>query len=229
MSIKLIAFDFDGVIPVEESPLFLFEQLGKKQESDALAREFYSGLAGAKNAKERDLVPGKVWEKSFALYQQFPIRKLRETSRKLQYISGSKEIFNYCRENGIITAILSATIKPILAWSLSSRNISPDALIASECTIKEGRLHKLTKVVSPETKRRELESLLRSNKFKPAECLVVGDSFSEVPMFEFVGKENSVAFNYQQDLGPHCGHLLFKQGDPERDLRKIIDVIENKK
>ncbi|MFH0972361.1 MAG: haloacid dehalogenase-like hydrolase [Candidatus Micrarchaeota archaeon] len=229
MAIKLIAFDYDGVIPVEEAPLYLFTKLGKKAQSDELAKEFYSGLAGAKNEWERDAVPSNVWKKSFALYQQFPVRKLKKTVEGLEFIKGAKEIFNYCGRKGIRTAILSATIRPILAWSLSKHNIEPDELIASECTIKNGRLERLTMVNSPLAKRNALKKMLRKYKIRPSECLAVGDSFSEIPMFELVGKDNSVAFNYQQDLQKHCSHLLFKQGDPGRDLRAIIEIIENKK
>ncbi len=228
MAIRLVAFDYDGVIPVEEAPLYLFTKLGKKAESDALAGEFYSGLAAAKTEAERDAVPGRVWEKSFALYRQFPLRKLKDVIKGLKFIKGTKETFNYLKGKGIRTAILTATIKPIIKWSLNEHGLVPDELVASQCTAMNGRLEKLVSVVSPMGKRRRLAAILRENGFKPTECLVLGDAFSEIPMFNLVGKENSVAFNYQQDLQQHCAHLLFKQGDPDRDLRKIIGIIEEK-
>jgi phosphoserine phosphatase len=226
MAIKLLALDYDGIIPEEESPLFLFDKLGKRAESDLLANEFYAGLANAKNEKERDAVPGGVWKKSFALYRQFPMKKMKRIMGDLKFVAGAKELFNYCAQEGIKTAIVSATVRPILEWNLSAHKLRPDYLLCSECTIKHGRFERLSSVMSPMEKRRSLEKLLKKEKSTPQECLVVGDAFSEIPMFEFVGKENSVAFNYRQDLEKYCGHLLFKQDDPKRDLRKIIDVIE---
>ncbi|MFH1751032.1 MAG: hypothetical protein ABH863_05110, partial [Candidatus Micrarchaeota archaeon] len=77
-------------------------------------------------------------------------------------------------------------------------------------------------------KRAALEQSLRENKISPSESLVVGDSISEVPMFKLVGKKNSIAFHYRQDISEYCDHLVFKQNDSDRDLRKIIDVIEKR-
>ncbi|MEK6954134.1 MAG: HAD-IB family phosphatase [Candidatus Micrarchaeota archaeon] len=226
MTIKLIAFDFDGVIPLEESPQYLLEKLGLKKENDALSAEFYAGLAAAKTDAERDLVPARVWAKSFALYQRFPVRRMKKVIESLPLILGSKETFNYCKEKGIKTAILSATIIPLLKWNLSKHDIAPDFIFGSECTIKNGRFERLLFVLSPQSKRLALENLLRQSKILPSECLVVGDSFSEVPMFRLVGKKNSIAFHYRQDISEYCDHLLFKQNDADRNLSKIIDVVE---
>src|SRR3989338_5277 len=228
MGIKLIAFDFDGVIPVEESPQYLLEKLGLKKENDLLAAEFYAGLAAAKDDAERDLVPARVWVKSFALYRRFPLRKMKKITEGLPLIPGSKEMFNYCRENGIKTAILSATVLPILEWNLSKQKLAPDYIFGSECTAKNGRFDRLVSVLSPLGKRGEMEKLIRILKIAPADCLAVGDSISEVPMFKLVGRKNSVAFHYRQDISEYCDHLLYKQNDAERDLRKIIGVVEGK-
>lgn len=228
MAIKLIAFDFDGVIPAEESPQYLLEKLGLKKENDALSAEFYAGLAGAKSDAERDLVPARVWMKSFALYQRFPVSKMKKIVESLPLIPGSKETFNYCREKGIKTAILSATVLPILEWNIRSHKISPDFIFGSECTVKNGRFERLISVLSPLRKRAELGKLLKKLGISASECLVVGDSISEVPMFRLVGKKNSIAFHYRQDISQFCDHLLFKQNDADRDLRKIIGVIEDK-
>ncbi|MBI5224451.1 haloacid dehalogenase-like hydrolase [Candidatus Micrarchaeota archaeon] len=229
MAIKFIAFDFDGVIPLEEAPLFLCEKLGKKRESDALSNEYYSGLSSAKKEWEKEAVPRIVWEKTMDIYRPHSVRKLKAIINGLGIAKGAKEAFSYFNENGIRIGIFSATIGPLIRWFASRHKLLIDDYFTSECEISNGRLGRLGKVLSPREKERMLNAWLLKNKAKKTQCLVVGDSFSEVPMFELVGKQNSVAFNYRQDLTNYCNHLLFKQNDPNRDLRKIIEIVEKMK
>ncbi len=229
MAIKFIAFDFDGVIPLEEAPLYLCEKLGKKKESEALSHEYYTGLSSAKKNWEKEAVPKIVWEKTLEIYRPYSVRKLKAIINGLGITKGAKDAFSHCNENGIKIGIFSATILPIIKWFTSNHKLSIDDYFTSSCEISNGRLGRLGNVLSPNEKQKKLGEWLLKNKARKSECVVVGDSLSEVPMFNFVGKQNSIAFNYRQDLSAHCQHLLFRQNDPDRDLRKVIEIVEKMK
>jgi len=227
--IKLIAFDFDGVLTPFDSPSYVLRKLGEKKEADSLPLEYYSGMAAAKIPEEREEVVRRIQNEGFDKLKLHPLSEIEKFSTEIAAMNGAKETFIALRKRGIRIAVLSATVRFIVEKALETNGMRADFIFCSEHTIENGHFGNLTYVLTPLEKRKKLAKLLSELKISPKECIAVGDSLSEEYMFELVGKENSVAFNYKPELGICAGNLLFPQGSGKCDMMEIMKTVDSKR
>ena len=227
--IKLVAFDFDGVLTPFDSPSYVLRKLGEKKEADALPLEYYSGMAAARTPEEREEVVRRIQNEGFDKMRLHPVSEIEKFCREIPAMNGAKETFDALKKKRIKIAVLSATVRLIVEKALETNNMRADFVFCSEHTVENGHFGKLNYVLSPLKKRKKLAKLLSELKIPPKECLAVGDSLSEEYMFQLVGKENSIAFNYKPELGICAETLLFPQGSGKCDMREMLKVVDSKR
>ncbi|MBI2670637.1 HAD family phosphatase [Candidatus Woesearchaeota archaeon] len=185
---KLICFDLDGVIFKDVNFwLELHKKFGTLEKGKELTKKYlhtdYSRLV--------EEVVVKLWKGKYA-------RPYFELVNSLEYMLGVKEIFEYVKREGLITAIISAS--SIEAARRVQHDYGIDHIFANELVIKDGKVS--GEFIWPigagkEKKAQIIRDLCNDLGISTRQCIYVGDSDTDIGAFKEVGL--SIAFNSQSE------------------------------
>ena len=188
MKYKLICFDLDGVIFketnfwIELHKVFGTFEKGKKLTEKHLHNDY---------GKLVEEVVVKLWKGRDA----GPYYELVDS---VEYNQGVKEVFEYVKKKGLITAIISSS--SIDAVKRVKKDFQVDYIFANKLVIKDGKVS--GEFIWPigagkENKARIIRGLCFDLGISPEECIYIGDNDVDIEAFKEAGL--SIAFNSDSD------------------------------
>lgn len=188
MGIKLVCFDMDGVIFEDINFWFeLHKRFGTLKEGLALTEKY---LKTDYDTLVREVVQ-KLWKGRDA-------KPYFELVNSLKYVPGVKETFEYLKNKGCKTAIISAS--GIDAAKRVQKDFAVDCIYANELVIKDNKVSGefIWPVGAGNEKKAEIiKKLCKKIGISPKECAYIGDSETDIEAFKEVGL--SIAFNTTSD------------------------------
>ena len=211
MKCKLICFDLDGVIFKE--PNFwieLHKKFGTFEKGKKLTEEHLHNDYG----KLVEEVVVKLWKGRDA----GPYYELVDS---VEYNKGVKEVFEYVKKKGLITAIISSS--SIDAVKRVKKDFQVDYIFANKLVIKDGKVS--GEFVWPigagkENKARIIRELCNKLGIKTDECIYIGDNKVDIEAFKEVGL--SIAFNSDSDELKKAATFVVES----RNLSDVLKYIE---
>lgn len=208
--LKLAVFDLDGTLKQARDPyVYLHERLGKQEQAQAF---FAQGMSGQ--------LPYEEWLRLDAeLWRGTPRSVLEQLFREDPYIPGAQETVLALRAHGVRVAILSSGL--LLHAQQVAAELDIDLVYGNELLfagdpadpVVSGavRAHLPLQEKGP-----LLEHLQATLEVLPAECLAVGDSRTDIPLFERAAV--SVAICPDRPEVAAAASLVL----PEQDLHPLL-------
>ena len=208
--LKLAVFDLDGTLKQVRDPyVYLHEHLGVAEEGNAIIA---AGMAGQ--------LPYEEWLRLDAqLWRGTPRAVVEQLLRANPYVPGARATVKAFQNAGVQVAIISTGL--LLHAEMVAEELGIGPIFGNEIFFTgedgaavvsgEARAH-----VSVYGKRDVMAQLQAELGVVPAECLAVGDSRGDIPLFELAAV--SVAVN------PNCPEVA-EFADivlPELDLRPLL-------
>lgn len=176
--LKLAVFDLDGTLKQARDPyVYLHERVGVAEEGKALIA---AGMAGKLDYEEwlrRDAV----------LWLGTPQARIEQWFREDAYVPGARETVTALRERGVKVAIISTGV--LLHVAMVAEELEIDWICGNEILFAdegegpvvsgEVRAH-----VSVAGKGAVMERVQAEFAVSPEECLAVGDTRGDIPLFE---------------------------------------------
>ena len=203
--IKLLVMDMNGTLMKEHSSILLAEAIGKKKEAEKIVEMRSNGkIAKGTNSTTR-LLKGMEMEKAKKI-----IRGI-EPEKKM------KKLVNAMKEKGIECIILT-TGYDIAANSLAGKLGIKEAY-SNRLLEKNGVLtgEYVRKIVTPEDKVEIVEKIRKEKSLKKKEIAVIGDSQSDLGLFE-----RYKGFAYHQK------NVLQDKGIVILDPLEILEYLDDK-
>jgi phosphoserine phosphatase len=206
MSIKLIAFDLDGVL-VEDpgSWAMVHKGLGTTLQAKKHEEEFHKGLIDYDEWIRKDAL---LWNGAeiHAIEQilwNIPLMKgIHETMPKL------KQKYRLVVISGGLK-ILADRIKDLFDF---------EYVTANEFIVQGGRVRGMKNSVSFNDKGKLLRNVAMKFNMKASECAAVGDYLNDIPMFNTAGL--SVAFNPKSSMvAKKANYVIYK-----KDLTQLLEI-----
>jgi len=206
MSIKLIAFDLDGVL-VEDpgSWASVHKGLGTEAESLKHQKEFFEGRIDYDEWAKKD---ARLWD-------DVDVMAIEDILYQVPLMEGIEETLPILKKKYKLV-ILSGGLK-ILADRVGHR-FNMDYIAANELLLENNKVKGIRQSVSFNDKGRLLRHVAMSFNIKASECAAVGDFLNDAPMFDASGL--SVAFNPKsQELVKKANYTVY-----QKDLKKLLDI-----
>lgn len=210
MAIDLVIFDMDGVLfEGHNFWLELHRKYGTEEPGLELAKEYLMSDYDALAIR----VANDLWKGKPAITYDMLVKERI-------YQAGVKDLFNYLRQEGIPSAILSSG--PYDLAVRAQRDLGIDAVWANRLAIEGGVL---TGKVQVQVRDHDKESLGREVialfETTPSHTAFVGDSDADLGLAEIVGLP--IAYNSNSDaLNRACRHVL-RHGD----LKQLISILQS--
>jgi len=208
MAYKLICFDMDGVIFKDINFwIELHRKFGTLDEGIELTKKYLHSNFD----KLVEEVVVKLWKGKDA-------KPYYDLVNSMKYHQGVKETFNYIKQRGYITAIISAS--SIDVARRVQRDYGVNHIFANELVIRNGKV--AGEFVWPigagkEKKAKIIRDLCSDNGFSPKEAIYIGDSDADLEAFKEAGL--SIAFN-------SASEELKKIADYIVDTNNLADIIQ---
>jgi len=226
MRIKAVIFDIDCTISKTDMLEFIAKNIGKEKEGEYWENLYHNGLKNTKTLEEKEKAAEYALKGKFSTVEGLKISELKRICSQIKAVDGAKEAFDELFSMDLKIIAISATLLPIAKFFTETYNFHIDKFITSECRTNDV-VGKVTLVLTPKRKVEKLKKFLDRYNIKPEECVAVGDSVSEVPIFELIGKERSIGFNCRDSLKPFVGHIASEHEDEKRNLLTVMNIIKN--
>ncbi|UCE14309.1 MAG: HAD-IB family phosphatase [Candidatus Heimdallarchaeota archaeon] len=207
MSIKIIVFDMDGVlVNIRSSWLFVHEKLGVNS-----VKNFYK-------YQNKEIDYQEFMRRDITLWGPRTIDEIRNILKTVPLMEGIEDTLPELKRRGYLLAILTAGIS-LLAERLHEQ-FSFHYVYANRLCESQGVLTgKGEVVVELMSKGSFLELFLLSKGIERKNCIVIGDSQFDVPMFSVAGF--SIAFNTSDELVRKAADVSVES----QDLRELLPLI----
>ena len=212
VDMEMVVFDLDGVlVDINSSWQTIHEAFGVDNEEN-----FQKHLRGQIDFKEFMRSDIRLWGSTH-------ISRIKDILDKVHLMKGAVETLTTLKKAGYKTAIVSSGIsiladhvKNVLGIDYSFAN----KLLTDEC----GRLTgEGEEVVGLLNKDRVLKDLVLREGTTVKQCVVVGDSIFDIPLFKGAGL--GIAFNAKDDAVKEAADLVIN----EKDLRRILPWLINER
>lgn len=205
MNIRAALIDFDGTLVTEDILDVVCEIVGKRAESEALNKAFLDKtITGTQSLVER-----------VNLLKGVPIHAIEEKLYESNYTRpGARELIDYCNQNGIVTALQSRNMIPILDYYKSILGIG--YVLGTEVTITDGVVQCVSG--TPSLKFESCRDFLGQHSILPTEAIALGDSMGDRKVFGLV--RASIAVDPKDEIGKHATATVYS------DLRNAISMME---
>jgi len=202
MTYKAIFFDMDGVI---------FKDLNFWMELHKVFGTLEQGKVLTKKYLESDYAQ-LVEEVVVKLWKGKDAEPYYHLVNSIEYLPGVKEVFDYVHNQGLITAIISASSMDVARRVQKDYGI--DHLYANELIIRGGKI--TGEFVWPiaegkDKKAKIIRDLCDDLDITPQECIYIGDSDKDIHAFEEVGL--AIAFNSDCDELKQAAHHVVESSD----------------
>lgn len=205
----VVFFDIDGtLVHGRSSGSFLADFLGHSQELNAAEAAY---AAGTLDNDEVCYIDARGWA-------GHSTAEVDSWLASLPLVSGIPETIAWCRENGLRPYLAS------LAWSVVgghlARRFSFDGFCGPTLEVTEGTFTGAVSHVFDENLKRDFAlSTAAQLGLKPSQCAAVGDSRSDIPLFQAAGF--SIAFNATAATKASASRSV-----DGRDLAAVIPLLE---
>lgn len=209
--LKLAVFDLDGTLKQAPDPyIYLHRRLGTMDE----AEEFFAqGMAGEIDYEEWLRLDADLWRGT-------PKATLEKLLRENPYVPGARETVAALKARGVRVAIISSGLLLHAEMVAAELDIGPvfgneiffDGHPANPVVDGRVRAH-----FTLREKGQVMERLQAQLGVSPAECLAVGDTGGDIPLFERAAV--GVAVNPSKSEVAAAADLVL----PEPDLRPLLD------
>ena len=209
MKIRAALLDLDGTLVTEDILDVVCDVAGKRAESEELNRSFLNGLRVG-----LDILVERV-----NLLQGVSIRSIEERLQEEPYLrEGASELIEYLKQNGIVTAIQSCNIMPVLQYY--QRVLGIDYVLGTKPIVEGGVIQGLSRTDLPERdfKLGMCGAWLNEHGTSPQEAIAFGDSKGDRKVFELVGA--SIAVNPSSGIERYATATIYD------DLKRAIPIIE---
>lgn len=206
--LRLVVFDMDGVlVDVKSSWQFIHEAFGK------------SNWENVERYTKGEITYSELMRRDIALWGRVHIDKIRSILSEAPLMPGAKEAFTFFKMLGLKTALISAGVS-VLADRLQAV-LGLDRVFANKIlTDQQGFLTgEGEEIVGLLGKFKVLNKLVALENVSMPECVVVGDSSYELPMFKEAGL--SIAFNTNENKVKEAADVVVEK----KDLREILPYI----
>lgn len=208
MSYKLIGFDLDGVIFQDVNFwMELHKAFGTLEQGKRLTEKYLH----SNYDKLVEEVVVKLWKGK-------DVKPYFDLVSSLKYLPGVRPTFRHIKNQGLITAIISAS--SIEAARRVDKDFGIDHIFANELVIRNGKI--AGEFVWPigagkEKKAKIITDLCDNLEIPPKECIYVGDSDTDIEAFKLVGL--SIAFNSKsEELKKVATHIV--------DSKNLSDIVK---
>jgi len=210
MKYKLVVFDMDGVIFVQDNFWNLMHHKYDTVEEGFKLTQKYLRTDVKKLADE---VIGKLWKGKSA-------EGFFELIEEAEYNPGAKELFDKLKKIGIRTCIL--TSGPTELAKRAKNDLGVDFVYGNEIVIKNNKITGQYNWLSLDYTHKG-ETFLKICKeigIKPEEAIVVGDNDQDISKFEKAGF--SIAFNSNSEKLKKAADAVID----DNDLREILKFVK---
>jgi len=208
MSIKLIAFDLDGVL-VDGCGSWreVHRGLGTTDVAEVHAQEYYAGR-----------ITFDEWARKDAnLWHGIEIGRIREILYRVRLMPGIEEAIPRLKRRysiGIISGGLQMLADRV------KEEFGMNYAIGNSLLVDDGKVSGINQMVDFQGKGKILEMVATENDVSLDECAVIGDFTNDIPMFEIAGFR--IAFNPKDEK-------IIEMADEvvyEKDLTRILPFFD---
>lgn len=204
--IKLAFFDFSKTIAKGSGMNTVAAQMGREKEFNKIYDEFVSH-----KLNDEGFIKAAI-----KLLRGFNEKGLSKIYKQIELRPNVPEALKQLKNMRIKLALI--THMPISLAELY-RDLGFDCLFGTECGMKNGIFTGEVMKMNP-NKKAIVEALCNKLGIKPRECIAVGDSKADIPMFESVGYDNSFAINANEQVKKYAKYHI-------KDFKEIIGIIKN--
>lgn len=207
--IKAILIDFDGTTVTHDILSILCGLAGKEKESEHLNDLFHQGkLKGITGLIQR-----------INLLKGLSLDRIEQTvEENMHLMTGAEEFFLYLKQHSIISILHSGNILPVL--KIYQKHLGISHIVGSEPVIENNILKEISEDAFPNGsfKLVGIQKILSELSIDADECLAIGDSPADIPVFNFA--KYSIAINPKYDVVDHATHVI------SSNLELAIPIIE---
>ena len=180
---KTIAFDMDSILIDAEAIDELARAAGVVSKVEEITKRAMCG----------DLDFGQALEERVNLLEGLPLETALDATNPINLMPGAAELILYVKNRDYKTAIVSGGFS--ISAEMVGTALGIDFVVSNELLVEDGCL--TGKVVGPftrsDSKKEVFEELIRLNRVRPKQCVVVGDGANDACIFESAGFDT--AFN----------------------------------
>ena len=200
--IRLVVFDMNGTLASKHTNLALAAANGRVEEAEEILRMRENGMIAMGDIPSTRLLRG------------LSVEKAKEVVDSIPPVENCKELITELHKRGIVCAIVTSGYT--LAAESFAKRLNIDHVIANELIIQNGKLTgKLIKTISTqEDKVKTVLKLCKKLSLKPEEVAVIGDSLSDVKLFD-----NFTAFAYNPKKA------LKNRGTTIKNMLDVLDYL----
>lgn len=210
VDMEMVIFDLDGVlVDINSSWQTVHEAFGVDNEEN-----FQKHLLGQIDFKEFMRSDIRLWRRAH-------ISRIKDILDKVPLMKGVVETLKALKEAGYKTAIISSGISILADRVKNELGIDysfANKLLTDECGRLTGEGEEFVRLFDKDSVLKEL--VLREGT-TIEQCIVVGDSRFDIPLFKGAGL--SIAFNAKDDAAKEAADLVIN----EKDLTKIFPWVLN--
>ncbi len=181
---KLVCFDMDGVIFKDINFwLELHKKFGTFEQGKILTEKYLH--------TDYDRLVEEVVVK---LWKGLDVTPYFELVNSLEYLEGVQETVNYFKNNGYMTAIISASSLDVARRA--QKDLGFDYIFANELVIEDNKVSgefNWPIGAGKENKAKIIQKLCLEHEIKLQDCVFIGDGETDIAGFQEVG--TSIAFN----------------------------------
>jgi len=207
--IKAVLIDLDGTLVTRDILDVICGIVGKEKDSEQINQEYYAGIrTGITPLIDR-----------INLLQGVTISQIQHTLKGNSFlISGATELLDYLNQTHIISILNSGNILPVLEYYQNLLGIN--YTIGTHPVLEGEVIKQMTPKDLPERNYRviRIKRLLDELSIHPQETLAIGDSPSDIKIFELAG--TSIAIN------PKAGIEKFADYVIDNNLFQAISIIK---
>jgi phosphoserine phosphatase len=206
LNIRAALLDLDGTLVLEDMLDVVCDITSKREESEKLNQAFRDGVISG-----TDSLVGRI-----NLLKGISLRAINEKLQENPYLrEGAKELVDYLKTKGIVTAIQSRNIVPVLEYYQHALGI--DYALGTSIVVSKGIIQ--GDPIMPLLKKYESAQIfLDQQRISPKDVLAMGDSMGDRKVFELAGM--SIAVSPRDDIVKYATHVIYG------DLRNAIPIIE---
>lgn len=210
MKYKIFLSDFDGTLVDKDILDVICGINGKYEESLKLNEPVANGT------NTEGLLPLK---KRIDLLKGITDEQIKTELDKNNYlIYGAKELFNYLKDNGIITVLHSGNITPVLKYYQQLLNI--DYIVGNEPRYEDNKISgiELSDFKGQSFKVDGCKEIIEKINIEKSQVIAIGDSIVDSAIFEISALK--IAINPK-------GGIEKKANCVVNDLKEVIEIIKN--
>lgn len=203
--IKLIAFDLNGTLIKTEPYSIAVNFAGKEKECAQAVEDYHNEKLSFHDAAR----------KIFGMYRGIDISYNKKVIKKIKYFDGVEKTLKEIKKRGIIMILL--TNVPIELAELIGKKFGFDYIMGTRLQVRDGKYTgHILEVFADDKKGGVLKKIIKKENLKPEECAAVGNSVTDINMFEIV--PTSIAFRGDEATKKGAKYSI-------DDFKEILNII----